>query len=314
MNQLIRGKTCLLLCLLFAEVASAAGPPITAVTFAPDGKFVVTASQAGIHVFSWPGLKRQRIIKTSASNLHCVAFSPSGKQLAVGGGNPSEDGSVEIFSWPAAKSLTTFQDHDDSVRSITWQDDSQLLSASIDRQIKLWNLGKKDKAILTLKGHSRSVNAICLLEESKTLISTGTDQSLRVWDLASGKLTRSLSQHTKSIHALALRPAEDGLPMVASAAGDRTIRFWQPTIGRMVRYIRLDVEPLDIAWLADGSQIVAACVDGRIRVIDADEVKVTQTLPAIKGWAYALAVHPTDGSVVVAGADGQVQRIELKAK
>lgn len=314
MNRLIRGKTCLLLCLLLPDLVTAAGPPITAVTFAPDGKSVVTASQAGVQVFSWPGLKRQRTIKTSASNLHCVAFSPSGKQLAVGGGNPSEDGSVEIFSWPAARSITTFQGHDDSVRSIAWPDDSQLLSASIDRQIKLWNLGTKDKAILTLKGHSRSVDAICLLKESKTLISAGIDQSLRVWDLPSGKLTRSLSQHTKPVHALALRPAEGGLPMVASAAGDRTIRFWQPTIGRMVRYIRLDVEPLDIAWLGDGSQIVASCVDGHIRVIDADEVKVIQSLPAITGWAYALAVHPTDGSVVVAGADGQIQRMELGSK
>ena len=74
------------------------------------------------------------------------------------------------------------------------------------------------------------------------------------------------------------------------------------------------MEPLNIAWLANGSQIVAACVDGSIRVIDADEVKVTQTLPTIKGWAYTLAVHPVDGNIVVAGADGQVQRIELKSK
>ena len=314
MIRLISGKICLLMCLVFADVVTATGPPITAVRFAPDGKSVVAASQAGLHVFSWPGLKRQRTIKTAAPNLHCIAFSPNGKQLAVGGGNPSEDGSVEIFSWPAAKSLVTFQGHDDSVRSIGWQNNTQLFSASIDRQIKLWNLGKKDKAILTLKGHSRSVDTICLLKEGKTLVSAGIDQSLRVWDLPSGKLRRSLSQHTKPVHALALRPAEDGLPMVASAASDRTIRFWQPTIGRMVRYIRLDVEPLDIAWLRNGSQVVAACVDGHIRVIDADEVKVTQTLPAINGWAYTLAVHPADGNIVVAGADGQIQRIELKSE
>lgn len=311
MHRSIRGKTCLLVCLLLADAVNAAGPPITAVTFTPDGKSVVATSQEGVQVFSWPSLKRQRTIKTSAANLHCIAFSPSGKQLAVGGGNPSEDGSVEIFSWPAAKPLGTFQDHNDSVRSIAWQNERQLLSASIDRQIKLWNLEEKDKAILTLEGHSRSVDAICLLKQGKILISAGIDQSLRVWDLSTGKLMRSLSQHTKPVRALVLRPAEDGLPMIASAAADRTIRFWQPTIGRMVRYIRLDVEPLDIAWLGNGSQIVASCVDGSIRVIDADEVKIIKSLPAITGWAYALAVHATDGSIVVAGADGQIQRIEM---
>ena len=125
----------------------------------------------------------------------------------------------------------------------------------------------------------------------------------------SAKLIRSLSQHTKPVHALALRLAEGGLPMVASASGDRTIRFWQPTIGRMVRYVRLDAEPLNIAWLSDGSRLVASCVDGHIRIVDANEVKVVQNLPAIKGWAYAIAVHPSDASVVVGGSDSQLRRV-----
>jgi len=204
-----------------------------------------------------------------------------------------------------------FDDHDDSVRSVAWLDDTRLLTASIDREIKLWDLEKKVNPVLTFKGHSRSVDAVCLLKDGKTLVSAGVDQSLRVWDLESAKLIRSLNQHTKPVHALALRPAEIGLPMVASAAGDRTIRLWQPTIGRMVRYVRLDAEPLNIAWLSDGSRIVASCVDGRVRVIDADEVKVVQTLTAIEGWAYAIGVHPSDGSVAVGGSNGQLRRVKI---
>lgn len=303
------GGACLLLWACLTNVVSATEPPITAVAFAPDGKSVVAVSQSGLHVFGWPELDRQRTIKISASNLHCVAFSPNGKHLAVGGGNPSENGSVEVFSWPAGKSVSTLNGHSDSVRSVAWTDDGKLLTASVDREIKLWDLEKRDNALLTCKGHSRSVDVICLLKDGKTLVSAGVDQSVRVWDLESAKLIRSLNQHTKPVRALTLRPNEDGLPMVASAAGDRTIRFWQPTIGRMVRYVRLDAEPLNIAWLNDGSRIVASCVDGRVRVIDADEVKVTQTLPAIKGWAYAIAPHPSDGSLVVGGSDGQLRRV-----
>ena len=296
---------------MVAPPASSTEPPITAVAFA-NGKSVVAVSQSGLHVFSWPELKRQRTIETSAPNLHCVAFSPNGKYLAVGGGYPSEKGIVEVFSWPSGFSETTLHVHYDSVRSVTWPNDAKLLTASIDREIKLWDLESKDKALLTYKGHSRSVDAVCLLKEGKTLVSAGVDQSVRVWDLESAELVRSLNQHTGVVHALALRPAEDGLPMVASAAGDRTIRFWQPTIGRMVRYVRLEAEPLNIAWVNDGSAIVAACVDGRVRVIDPEDVKVREILPAIDGWAYAIAVHPTDGSVAVGGANGQIQRIVLQ--
>ena len=98
--------------------------------------------------------------------------------------------------------------------------------------------------------------------------------------------------------------------MVASAASDKTIRFWQPTIGRMVRYIRLKSEPLNIAWTNDGERILASCVDGHLRVVDPVEVTVMQDLPATDGWSYAIAVHPHDHSAVIGGINGQIRRIE----
>ncbi len=285
-------------------------PPITDLAFTPEAKHVVGVSQSGIHVYSWPKLDHKRTIRTFALNLHCLAFSPNGSHIAVGGGVPSEDGVVEVFSWPEGEPVTRFDSHKDSVRSVVWQDDVKLLSGSIDRDIKLWHLKKETNAVSTLKGHSRSVDSICLIGNGSTLISSGADQSLRVWDLEAGTLIRSLNQHTKPVNVLRLRPIRDGLPMVASAARDKTIRFWQPTIGRMVRYIRLDSEPLNIAWTNDGDRILATCVDGHLRVIDPIEVTVTQDLPATDGWAYAIAVHPHDHSAAIGGINGQIRRIE----
>ena len=288
----------------------ASEPPITALAFTPVAKQVVAVSQSGIHVYSWPELDHKRAIRTSALNLHCLAFSPNEKYLAVGGGAPSEEGVVEVFSWPEGEPVTRFDGHKDSVRSVVWQDDVKLLSGSIDRDIKLWHLKKEAIAVSTLKGHSRSVDSICLIGNGRTLVSSGADQSLRVWDVKAGSLIRSMNQHTKPVNALRLRPIRDGLPMVASAARDKTIRFWQPTIGRMVRYIRLDSEPLNIAWTNDGDRILATCVDGRLRVIDPIEVTVTQDLPATDGWAYAIALHPYDHSTAIGGINGQIRRIE----
>ena len=285
-------------------------PPITALAFTPVAKQVVAVSQSGIHVYSWPELDHKRAIRTSALNLHCLAFSPNEKYIAVGSGVPSKEGVVEVFSWPEGEPVTRFDSHKESVRSVVWQDDVKLLSGSIDRDIKLWHLKKETNAVSTLKGHSRSVDSICLIGNGRTLVSSGADQSLRVWDVEAGSLIRSLNQHTKPVNALRLRPIRDGLPMVASAARDKTIRFWQPTIGRMVRYIRLDSEPLNIAWTNDGDRILATCVDGRLRVIDPIEVTVMQDLPATDGWAYAIAVHPHDHSAAIGGINGQIRRIE----
>ena len=76
------------------------------------------------------------------------------------------------------------------------------------------------------------------------------------------------------------------------------------------RFLRKSTRQAQL-WLSDGSGIVASCVDGRIRVIDPVKVKVTQDLPAIEGWAYAIAMHPKDQSIAVGGTNGQIRRIEL---
>jgi WD40 repeat protein len=289
----------------------AAQPPVTALAFRPDGSSLVAASQSGLDVHHWPELDRTHTLQVAASNLHCLAFSPNGQHLAAGGGYPAEEGVVEVFSWPQGESVARFDDHEDSVRAVVWRGEERLLSASIDRTIRSWNLQPEHPSVSPLQGHSRSVDALVLLDDGQTLVSAGADQSLRVWDLESRQLVRRLSQHTKPVTAMAKRPINRGLPVVASAAADRTIRFWQPTIGRMVRYVRLQARPLDIAWTRDGDWLLAAGTDGAVRLIDPVNVRVIATRPLIDGWAYALAVHPSDGSVAIAGTDGQIRRIQL---
>ena len=288
----------------------AVGPPVTDIAFAPEGKTLVAVSQIGIQEYSWPALKLLRTFKSEAANLHCLAFSPNGKLMAVGGGNPSEVGIVEVFSWPDGKRVAEYSEDDDSVMSVAWLDEKRFLSASLDRMIHLRELENADSNV-RFSGHSRGVSGLCVVDNQSAFVSVGHDQSVRVWNLETNELIRSLSQHTGPIQCVALRPSQPGLPMIATAASDRTIRFWQPTIGRMVRFARLQADPLKIAWTKNGDRVLAGCVDGQLRVIDPVEVKVVREIAVGDSWLYALAVHPSDGSVAVGGADTQIRRIEV---
>lgn len=285
--------------------------PITCLTFTPDGQSVVTGSQSGLSVHNWPDLTQQKTIDTTLVNVHDLAFSPDGKSLAVAGGTPSEAGLVEVFTWPSGKSSFVLSGHKDSVMSVVWIDNTTLASSSLDHEIIVWNIETKQPT-QRITGHSRGVASLCYLAEAKLLVSAGLDQNLRVWQLPSGEPVRTLNNHTREVHQLALRPGVEGLPMIASVSNDRTVRLWQPTIGRMVRFAKLDSIPLAVAWLPSGSHFAVTCEDGHVRLIDPHTLEIRQDTPAVKGWAYSLAIHPTEATLLIGGQHGQLKRIVLE--
>jgi WD40 repeat protein len=288
--------------------ATAAEPPITAIAFAPDGESVVVASQAGLSVHDWPDLNRVRNLTTTLVNIHDMAFSPNGDSLAVAGGTPSETGMLQILAWPDGVSSCELHGHSDSVLAVVWKDSSSVATTSLDHEIVVWDVAEQ-RPVERLNGHSRGVSDLCFLSGHDVWVSSGLDQNLRVWNSESGTVIRTLNNHKNEIHEISLRPAVSGLPMVASVSNDRTVRLWQPTIGRMVRFAQLNATPLAVTWLTDGSLIAVATTDGDVRLIDPDTVEVLATIPAISGWAYSIAVHPSDGSLLVGGRNGQLKRI-----
>jgi WD40 repeat protein len=152
------------------------------------------------------------------------------------------------------------------------------------------------------------------MPDGRSLVSAGIDQSLRVWDTATGHSLRRLENHTGPVQGLALRPSrpDGGPPMVVSIGADRTVRLWQPTIGRMVRLSRLESPPLAVTWTNSGATIAAACADGHVRLIDPETAMIRRDIHVLAGRAHSLASAPDDRALVVGGEAGCLVRIDLE--
>jgi len=295
-------------------------PPITAAAFAPDGKSVVLGSQLGIEVRSWPELKTLRQLAVRMDHVHDLAFSPKGDVLIAVGGSPGEEGICQWSSWPDGKELRRETLHTDLVTAAVWSESGALATASSDSSLRIFDKGSETAAkdSRPFSGHARGVLALAFLPGGKKLVSAGLDQALRVWDVESGREERSLTNHTGAIVGLAVRPipteekgSEKPPAMVATIGRDKTLRLWQPSVGRMVRFARLPAEPVSLAWLRDGRAIATGCTDGRVRVIDPESLEVLHDLPAIEGWVYSLACSPDEDALLAAGEGGQVVRVAI---
>jgi WD40 repeat protein len=73
------------------------------------------------------------------------------------------------------------------------------------------------------------VNAVCVVRvgQRELLASAGADETVRLWDPASGASERVLHGHTGGVNAVcAVRVGQREL--LASASNDRTVRLWNP--------------------------------------------------------------------------------------
>jgi WD40 repeat protein len=294
--------------LALGEMAS--GAPITAIAFPPLGDVVVVGSQAGLQVYSWPGLIPQRRLATSMDQVHDLAFAPRGDVLAVVGGDPAEAGIFELVAWPSGELLHRGEPHEDSIYAVDWRPDSAAFAtASLDRTVQVHS--PAGERLSRLEGHSGGVLAVRYLPDGLTLVSGGLDQGVRVWEASTGRLLRRLDQHSGAVVGLAVRPEqpERALPMIASIGSDRTLRLWQPTIGRMVRQARLEGDPQAIAWTQTGRSLAVAHADGHVRMFDPETVAGVEDLPGADARPHCLVVAP-DGRILLGGRFGLLIRGE----
>jgi WD40 repeat protein len=308
------------LLLLFSSAGlGAAEPPspITSLVFAPGGKTLVAASQRGVAEYSWPELKLVKRALPPFSHLHDLAFSPDGTQLAIAGGEPRENGGVEIVAWPGLKTLRRVAAGRDVVYCIAWKSDGKSLAmACADKTVRLHDLaGGKTREITD---HSAAVLSVLLVADpaeatqKELLLSAGRDQTIRVFAAANGQPLRGLDNHTAPVHDLALRPAKPNeLPLVASAGEDKTVRFWQPSIGRLVRFARVPAPPLVVRWLPSGDFVAVASTDGLLRLIDWQTLRVVLERKVSDGWLTSLAIFPDGREGIVGDERGELHAVGL---
>lgn len=297
--------------LLGVATANAASP-VTAAAFTPSGNQVVLGSQKGIEILSWPDLAQAGTVPTELDHVHCLSFSPDRKTLLAAGGSPAEEGAVEVYSWPEGQRIRRVVSHADLVYHVAWAPEgTQWATAGADGICHIAEAGNGQSSV-RYAGHSRAVLSVCFVGDGKLIASVGVDQTLQLWERATGKHVRTLDNHVGVVNAVVARPGPSAqIPVVATISEDRTVRLWQPTIGRLMRFARLPSVPRVAAWSTTGDRLFIGCNDGHVRVLNADTLAVESDLPGVEGRIHELILDSKRNRLLIAGEAG-MRSLELK--
>ena len=294
-----------------SKAQSAPQSPITGLAVSADRQKVAGCSQDGLTIFSASQLVPVLKIPSKDPNVHDLRFDVRGNIL-VAGGQAGSDGTLRCFAVADGRQLFSHRCGEDVLYQASPSPDGRRIAgAGGDGTVYLLESSDDGHVVRRLTGHSGPVLTVAFID-SRWLLSAGRDRTIRLWDVETPKVVRSLNNHLDDVRDLVLKPMGTGPPVVASASADRTVRLWQPTIGRLVRFARLDSQPLALAWTPDGEQLVASCVDGRLLVIDPQTVEIRSRHAGLsRGWAYAVAAV-SDRRVVIGGWGGELKSIDLK--
>jgi mono/diheme cytochrome c family protein len=162
---------------------------VLGIAFSPDGKRLATASRdKTAKVFDVEKKESLVTFPGHASPVYTVAFTPDGKGVATGG----EDNRIRIWNPDAeAKAIREIGGFGGTVFKLRFAPDGKnCLACGSDKNIAVFT--DKGSQVRRMAGHQDWVYSLAISRDGKTAASGSWDGEVRLWNVADGKLLRTI--------------------------------------------------------------------------------------------------------------------------
>ncbi|MEH1935978.1 MAG: serine/threonine-protein kinase [Nostoc sp.] len=196
----------------------------------------------------------------------------------------------------------------------SWYKHLRQIQTSLFSRLSQHNSLGKDQALLgqppkitlgevslvnTLQGHESSVLSVAISPDGKTIASSGGDNTIKLWNLETGKQISSLKGHSQQVNVVAISP--DGKTLV-SGSDDNTIKIWNLATRKLIRTLAGHSDSVHaLAISADSETLVSGSDDNTIKIWHLTTGEQIRTLLGHTFWVRSVAISP-DGVLLASGS------------
>jgi|JI6StandDraft_1071083.scaffolds.fasta_scaffold02098_11 WD40 repeat protein len=198
--------------------------------------------------------------------VNALAFSPDGKTLAIGSGEPSRSGDISLWDMASGKLTKRFDErHIDSVLTLAFSPDGKhLASGGADKAVRITELSS-GKMVKLFEGHTHHVLGVSWRGDGRIIASAGADNVVKVWDWTSGDRRKNVEGWDKEVTALHYLGSGD---LAATTSGDAKLRLINSDGGEVKVLAGAKDFMNTLSSTHTGDILVAGGEDGILRVWD----------------------------------------------
>lgn len=233
--------------------------PVRSAKFVARKNWVITGSDdMHVRVFNYNTLERVHQFEAHSDYLRSIAIHPTQTFILTS----SDDMLIKLWDWEKKWTCTqVFEGHTHYVMQIVInpKDNNTFASCSLDRTVKVWNLGSSSPNF-TLEGHEKGVNCIDYYYggDKPYLISGADDRLVKIWDYQNKTCVQTLEGHAQNISCVAFHPE---LPIILTGSEDGTVRIWHANTYRLESTLNYGLERAWTICCLKGSNNVALGYD-----------------------------------------------------